>query len=658
MYASNLVAETLNVCVVGSKADLRSLPKALSLGLSNSTGDRSDVPDVVIIVANSANKPSNRDIISVNRALTGPVYIILILVGDTGDTAWVGRDVTTIKVDRYDRLLDDLSDSLCQYLSDFVNRANGRPGVIRTPPSVIDLTRGRNLTVTLTTLVSVNGRGTTSDDGGGATAVSITESELVSTTANGGQLAGTTDAHDGSHGRSSTSAEAGVTGSGTGVAESGSGGGGRSTGVAESGPKTTTYSGKGVTEGVGQSPAGDKTGSITTSRGNIGGSNHGSSTDANSGLDGGRSHNGGSENAGVGTTVKGTTGDGHLGGSNQHTDNTGGDKEIERQMLVVQNDAAAAAATAATQSSKRPQIYRNQLTETDSVLGFAATTVDVSLAVPPAKDQFKENNHSQKTGQHALLVDHNQWSRQNSELTINDQYGGHTSKLAKTRTYADYDIVNVETGSHHDLQTADAMPPGSFVKNRRTGSSHDVGSLLEAFGFEDTDPVWLDITKNYLSVNSVNGQESEFKSIPVYPDGIYAKNRNTASTHDVRTLHNRLLASQAQKEHLHHTHSATANGSVAVDGPVKGTDAAASFPDNGHIIQSNKHTRAASIGGVYTPRKSTHMNKAVGDDRSFNANLRRDRGTMTPVVPNEKVQRREVDESGSLMNQGEGFRDS
>jgi len=119
---------------------------------------------------------------------------------------------------------------------------------------------------------------------------------------------------------------------------------------------------------------------------------------------------------------------------------------------------------------------------------------------------------------------------------------------AATRSLDDYEIVNVETGSRHELRLADAAPPGSYVKNRRSGSTHDVGSVLEWCGFEDDDPVWRDIARNFVAVDAASGDEHSFQCPPPSP-------ARTPSPSLVAQVHPRLSERRLRPQPAHGQHA-------------------------------------------------------------------------------------------------------
>lgn len=104
-------------------------------------------------------------------------------------------------------------------------------------------------------------------------------------------------------------------------------------------------------------------------------------------------------------------------------------------------------------------------------------------------------------------------------------------------------MVNVDTGSHHRLGSADKLPPGSYLLNKSTGSMHDVASLLDYYGIEENDPTWTNIQQNYVTVNPETDSQHRLSSARAVT-GVFARNQRTDSQHDIRSLQYRLLASK------------------------------------------------------------------------------------------------------------------
>lgn len=100
----------------GQIAINQSLPYALTLAVQKATGDRANVPDVIVIVTTGQNKPSN-DLIRINQQITGPFYVYVVAIGrESQNVEFTGTGVTMqlLRIDRFDQLPTDVAEPLCR----------------------------------------------------------------------------------------------------------------------------------------------------------------------------------------------------------------------------------------------------------------------------------------------------------------------------------------------------------------------------------------------------------------------------------------------------------------------------------------------------------------------------------------------------------------
>lgn len=108
----------------------QSLPYALTLAVQRATGDRADVPDIIVILTVGQNQPS-RDLIQINRENTGPFYVFVVAIGkESQNVEFSGSGITMqlFRIDRFDQLPIDVAEPLCRAIVGALIGINTSPG--------------------------------------------------------------------------------------------------------------------------------------------------------------------------------------------------------------------------------------------------------------------------------------------------------------------------------------------------------------------------------------------------------------------------------------------------------------------------------------------------------------------------------------------------